>query len=102
MSHYDAILKSVEAAIDQVNLGRRQDKRVGKTPATPLLGPGSALDSLGLVNLVVAVEEQMAERFGVEINLAGHAASSQEQHPLTSVDTLVRYIETVVGGAIHG
>jgi acyl carrier protein len=86
------ILEAVYAAIDQVNKQNPGDKPVRKDPATPLFGSASELDSLGLINLVVAVEQRIEEDFKTAITLADDRALSQEVSPFSTVQTLVDYI----------
>lgn len=50
-------LAAVYAAIDEINGQLEPGRSLGKTPETPLLGDGSPLDSLALINLIVALEE---------------------------------------------
>lgn len=59
---------------------------------TALFGSGGGLDSMGLVTLVVEVEQVLAERFGLQITLADDRAMSQRSSPFRTVGTLVAYI----------
>src|SRR6266404_1252576 len=59
----------VDGAVDQVNEVLLDANNVPKNRATVLIGPGAILDSMGFVNFVVAVEDQLAERFGFDVNL---------------------------------
>lgn len=86
------VLKVVFAAIDQFNARIPPCDGMSKTPETPLLGPGSSLDSLGLVALLVSVERELADRFGRELTLADENALSEEQSPFRTVATLVDYV----------
>ncbi len=51
-------------------------------PDTQLFGRGSKLDSLGLVNLIVLVEEKTADTFGKSVTIADERAMSQKEQPL--------------------
>jgi D-alanine--poly(phosphoribitol) ligase subunit 2 len=86
-----AILNLIYAAIDEVNPTLPPDRRVDKSPETQLFGRGSRLDSLGLVNLVVATEARLAES-GLAVALADERAMSQKQSPFRTVETLCDYI----------
>jgi acyl carrier protein len=59
---------------------------------TALFGRGGWLDSMGLVTLVVEVEQVLAEQFGLPITLADDRAMSQRSSPFRTVGTLVAYI----------
>jgi acyl carrier protein len=89
------ILNLIYAAIDEVNPMLPPDRQIEKTPETQLFGRGSRLDSLGLVNLVVATEARLGES-GVAVALADERAMSQKQSPFRTVGTLCDYIAALV------
>jgi acyl carrier protein len=66
---------------------------------TALFGPEGMLDSLGLVALIVDVEEAIAERSGVAITLGDDRAVSQRSSPFRTVGSLADYIATLAGNA---
>lgn len=86
------VTEVVFSAIDEMNLTRPADKGLEKSPTTPLFGQQSHLDSLGLVSLIVGVEQGVADEFGSEITLADDRAMSRSASPFRTVDTLVDYI----------
>lgn len=61
-------------------------------PETALLGRAAVLDSLGLVQLIIEVELQLAERYGLSVTLADERAMSQQRSPFRTVATLADYI----------
>ena len=67
------------------------------TPATPIYGRNSALDSTQLVSLVVDIEEDLHTEFGVEVSLVDERAMSQTRSPFRDVAALCQYIEAVIG-----
>ncbi|MGH8772757.1 MAG: hypothetical protein ACREV2_16525 [Burkholderiales bacterium] len=85
----------VLSALRNANLARKSDAQLHVSPEAPVFGPGSPLDSLGLVSLLIDIEEAMQDR-GVEITLGDARAMSQTKSPFRSVPALVRYIETVL------
>lgn len=58
---------------------------------TKLFGSEGLLDSMGLVTLVIAVEQDIEDRFGKSVALADEKALSQSRSPYRSVRTLVEY-----------
>lgn len=62
------------------------------TEETRLLGQGTGLDSLGLVTLIVDLEQQLDDEYDVDIVLASEKAMSQKNSPFRSVGTLTDYI----------
>ena len=61
-----------------------------------LFGQKSALDSLGLVNLIASVEEKVAASFGKNLVLADDQAMSQTRSPFRTVDAFVEHIEKLL------
>ena len=59
---------------------------------TPLVGPGAKLDSLGLVSLLVDLEQKITDRFGFFIPLMDDKALSQKSSPFRTVQSLSDYI----------
>ena len=60
------------------------------------MGQGSKLDSLGLINLIVAVEQNVEDKFDITITLADERAMSQEISPFRTVGSLADYIEMIL------
>ena len=63
---------------------------------TRLLGANGVLDSLGLVSLVLDLEQQINDTLGTTIALADERAMSQTRSPFRSVSSLADYIETLL------
>jgi acyl carrier protein len=90
------IVQLIYAVIDDINASRPADKHVEKSPSTMLYGSQSVLDSLGLVNLIVGVEQKIGDDLGVPVTLADEKALSQRNSPFRSVDTLADYALSLV------
>jgi len=63
---------------------------------TTLVGHKGILDSLELVNLIIAVEEKIEEEFDLVITLASEEAMSQENSPFRTVTTFTEYISLLL------
>jgi acyl carrier protein len=62
--------KAIDAAIGDVNLTlRKEEPPLTPDPALVLVGEGGRLDSLGLVNFVLALERRLAEVSGRQISV---------------------------------
>jgi acyl carrier protein len=61
-----------------------------------LMGPASPLDSLGLVLLIVDVEQALQMKYGLNLALANERAMSLRNSPFRSVNALVDYILMLV------
>ena len=84
------ILKIIYSSIEDIN--QQNSLNIERTPDGPLFGFRSDLDSLGLVNLLVNIEENVNDEFDVSISIADHRAMSQEKSPFRSAGTLADYI----------
>ncbi|MDH4055266.1 MAG: acyl carrier protein [Gammaproteobacteria bacterium] len=58
---------------------------------TILFGKNGVLDSMGLVTLVIAVEQEIEDRYEVSTALADEKAMSQAHSPYRTVGTLADY-----------
>ncbi|MBK9751000.1 MAG: acyl carrier protein [Chloroflexi bacterium] len=92
------ILNAIYAAIDELNQQLPADKRLSKTPDTVLYAKSGVLDSLGFVNLILAVEESIEDEFGLAVNIADKVATASEANPFRTVATLTEYIEPLIEG----
>lgn len=86
----------VFSVIDGVNEMLPPEQQLTATLDQPLLGSGGALDSLGLVTLVTAVEERAAEDIGAGISLMDAAALEREPSPYLTLRTLIDYVADVL------
>jgi acyl carrier protein len=64
---------------------------VDVTEDTPLLGDGAPVDSLGLVSVVVEIEQRLADAHGYAITLVDERAMSQRNSPFRTVGALANY-----------
>src|SRR5437764_7233576 len=65
---------------------------------TPLFGREGVLDSLGLVALVVAVEQAIEDEYGVSVSLADERALSEGKSPFRTVGALADYAGRLIDG----
>ena len=66
------------------------------SPDTELFGESGLLDSVGLVSLVVAVEQELDDELGIQVGLADERALSQRSSPYRTVATLAGYAAGLV------
>ncbi|MCP4713849.1 MAG: long-chain fatty acid--CoA ligase [Deltaproteobacteria bacterium] len=79
-------------AIDDVNETLPEAQRIERVKSSPLFGEGGGLDSLSLVNLIVATEQKVQEALDCSITLADEKAMSQKNSPFRTVESLAAYI----------
>jgi acyl carrier protein len=65
------------------------DSPVG--PDTQLFGPSGVLDSIGLVSVVVELEQALTDRVGRDVSLMNDRAMSQTRSPFLTVRSLAEY-----------
>jgi acyl carrier protein len=102
LAETNKIIESVYRAVDEVNELQPSGVNLEKSLKTALFGDGAILDSLGLVGLIVAVEEQIQDEFGVAVTLADERALSQSQSPFLTIGTLVDYVNMLISEGDDG
>ena len=90
------IIDLIFDTIDKFNNEYSDEIQLEKSSHTALLGQGSKLDSLGLINLIVAVEQNVEDKFDITITLADERAMSQGISPFRTVGSLADYIEMIL------
>jgi acyl carrier protein len=89
------ILNLVINAVEAANLSREPSNRLEVSDTAALFGAPSPLDSLGLVALLIDIEEVFASE-GHQVVLSDERALSQRRSPFRSVPSLVDYIEQLL------
>ena len=83
------VAKAVNPALgDRIDIDRGLD--------APLLGPEAALDSLALITFVAAIEEAIAERFGMNVVVLDERAAKLTDSPYRTVRALAGYVEQLL------
>ena len=96
MGKTQRIVEVMFKAVDEVNQQLTKEQHINKSLDTILTGPSARLDSLALVNFIVAAEQEMEKDFGISISLADEIAMSQTDSPVRTLGTLVDYISTLL------
>lgn len=94
------IINLIYESIDEIN--EQNEISISKEPSARLFGKESDLDSLGLVNLIVSIEESVNESFDTSISIADEKAMSQKHSPFRTVDTLAEYIVLLINEEKNG
>jgi len=98
MEQRENIISLIFNAIDEVNQLLPSERRLDKTPETVLSNKSSqgALDSLGMVNFIIALEQLIDEKLGVSLSLADDLIISEEHNPFQTVGILADNINTLL------
>jgi len=83
----------VFGAIDDVNQLLPVEHKLAKSTDESILGNTAVLDSMGLVNLIAAIEDRIAAELGVTLSLVGR---DDRRGTFKTVGTLVDYISQVL------
>lgn len=64
---------------------------------TPLYGETGILDSMGLVSVILTLEQEIEMRFDVQVALADEKALSQKRSPYRTIESIVEYALAEMG-----
>jgi acyl carrier protein len=64
-----------------------------------LLGSDALIDSLGLVNIIIEIEQVLLDEHDISVTLVDEKAMSQRNSPFRTVDTLSAYTTELVQSA---
>lgn len=92
----ERVLALIYEVVDQVNRGRASRDRIDKQPNTVLIGKNGQLDSLGMVNFIIGVEELIEDEYGVQISLVDGTSVNDSSGHLRTIENLNAHIVRTV------
>jgi acyl carrier protein len=102
MNDPENIVAAIYRAVDWINGELPPDRQLIKMLGTRLLGAESILDSMHLVSLIIAIEREVEDTFGVALTLADERALSMKESPFRSIQSLADYIGILMIDARNG
>lgn len=96
MTQRDKVLKSIYEAVDEVNEQLPEERTLEKSPDTVLLGEAGRLESIELVNILVATESNVEDAFGVPISVTDERAISEKNSPFKTIESLCDFISNLL------
>ena len=98
------VTQAIFGAIDEINEQRSRGQQLAKSIDTALYnGSGSGnLDSLALLNLIVATEQRIEENLGITVNLADERTMSLKDNPFKTIGTLSNCISSILEEKSNG
>jgi acyl carrier protein len=96
---HEAIRRLVFSALEELNGQLAPERQIVHSDATGLVGARGGLDSLGLVNLVVLLEERIEEEYGAAVDLL--TGTDDGMSHFESVGTLIRYLQSLLSEHAH-
>lgn len=92
----DDVTAAIYRAVDEVNPQLPAAGRLAKTRDTVLFGREAGLDSLGLVNLIVALERHLEKGLGRAVSLSVAEMMLEPDNPFTNVRSLGDYVASLL------
>jgi len=92
----EKLLQIIIDVADELNGDLDATIPVDRREEAPLYGPQGVLTSLGLVSLVVGVEQAIAQEFGISVTLADEKAVSHTRSPFRTIGTLAEYADGLI------
>jgi D-alanine--poly(phosphoribitol) ligase subunit 2 len=86
------IVDTIIESINDFNEGLPENEQIDTDLDSPFYGNNSNLDSMGLVSLIVGIEQNIEDNFNVSISLADERAMSQKSSPYQTINILTDYI----------
>ena len=86
------IEKMIHDTIDEINEQTPPDRRIEKSSHAVIVGPGSTLDSLGIINFLVSLEARVAAATGHSVSLLNDDTLNDPSGPLRTVESIQRFI----------
>ena len=84
----EIIIEETNAVLDEPVSDMNKD--------TALFGKSGLLDSMGLVSMIVAVEQDIEDEFDTSVTIADAKAMSQKHSPFATVGSLAAYVEGLI------
>lgn len=88
----DVMAEIVLPAVEEARATIASCAKLGLRADSPLFADGG-LDSMGLVQLIVLVEERIDDRLGLQVRLASDKALSRRSSPFATLGALARFID---------
>lgn len=88
----EKVAQAIYNAVDTLNLQLATEQKLEKSDETVLIGENGRLDSLGLVNFLVALEQEIEEQFSISLMLFNESLITSDNSPLSTIGTLAEYI----------
>jgi len=92
MESTDQIMAAIYSAVDEINQTLPPENHIPKSEDTVLMGPQSAIDSLGVVLLIVAIEQKVSRALGRTVVLTNNMLVSAEENPFKTLGALRKHI----------
>lgn len=94
MSDQKDIAGIIDGCIEELNQQLPEEAKLVRSSTSILVGEGGTLDSLGLITLLVNVEQALAEKCGISVSLLDELmAEHAGEHPFHTVASLLEWVD---------
>ncbi|HJP17362.1 MAG TPA: hypothetical protein QF468_01750 [Nitrospinota bacterium] len=90
------VIYLIYGVIDKVNELLPDEQKLTKSENTKLYGTDGQLDSLGMVNFIVALEQKIEEDNGMTAELVNETTMSLNESPFQNVNMLTNYLHQLL------
>lgn len=103
MSNIEGLRAAMLRAMKDANLQLQKEKQIQYAENAADFGDLTHLDSLGVAVLLVAVEQEIEDEFGVSLSLVDDIGSlSQEDETLKSISSLTDHVSGLLAERLNG
>ncbi len=86
------ILEVLFSCIDEINKQLPPNEKLNKELDTKLAADGGHLDSLGLITLLVEMEESLKNKLDIDCSLVDELTQEYAENPFLTIGTLAKWI----------
>lgn len=86
------ILQSIYDTVEEVNRQLPKEQQLQKSRDTIIVGKGGVLDSLGIINFLVALEDRVSRETGNAITLLDEEMISEPDGPLQTLGRIEQFV----------
>lgn len=95
----DSAIEIVTACLKEVMTQTGATAPGEVTPETVIVGKDAVLDSLGVVSLIVEIEQAIDSKYNLQVTLANDKAMSAKNSPFRTVGVLAEHVVEVAAGS---
>jgi hypothetical protein len=95
----DVLKDFIYPVVDEIRDSVEGAALLEKSPETPLFGKRSVLKSMGLVALIVALEQQIEEELDLSLTIANDKSLSRTNSPFLTMGSLAQYVNELIAEA---
>jgi acyl carrier protein len=89
-------LELIYKAVDEVNAQNPEAPQIAKSAETTLLDSKGGIDSLALLNLVVAIEQVVFDETKKSVSVADESVFSSPENPLRTIGSLATRLDELM------